>query len=111
MSQPSTTAAAVRDLARIAAELASVAARLAEDVRDPDDLIPVRDAAAEAQCSVRALTDARRAGDLAMYGTQRTRTVRRSDLLAWIESRRVRPVAGIDDLDMQRRIRRLEQRA
>lgn len=107
MSQPSTTAAAVRDLARIAADLASVAARLAEDVRDPDELLPVRDAADEAKCSVRALTAARRKGELPMFGTQRSRTVRRADLATWIESRRVRPVAGADDVDMQRRMARL----
>lgn len=81
---------------------------LAHDAPSADELIPVRAAAAEARCSVRALTAARRAGELAMYGTQRTRTVRRSDLAAWIGSRRVRPVAGVDDADMRRRMRNLE---
>ena len=34
---------------------------------------------------------------------------RRSDLLAWMESRSVKPIAGLDDLDIERRIKRLER--
>jgi len=74
-----------------------------------DDLVPIAEAATLAQCSVRTLRDARRAGELAAYGKQRSRAVRRSDLLAWIDSRRVRPVVGVDDDAMDRRIARLER--
>lgn len=74
---------------------------------DGDDLLSLADAAALARCSVRMLRDAGRAGELALYGRQRSRAVRRADLDAWIESRRMRPVAGVDDDDIERRMRRI----
>lgn len=76
-------------------------------VADGGDLLPLAEAATIAKCSVRTIRDAARAGELTVYGKQRSRTVRRADLLAWIESRRVRPVAGADDDDIERRMRRL----
>lgn len=75
-----------------------------------DDLLPKREAAELAQCSVRSLDAGIRTGELAAYGKQRSRSVRRSDLLAWIESRRVRPVAGADDDDIARRMRSIAAR-
>lgn len=108
MTAPRTTAA---DLVAIAAQLAGIAARLAEQTTNPDELVSVATAAAEAKCSVRTLTDARRRGELQMYGGQRTRAVRRADLDAWVESRRVRPVAGAEDADMDRRVARLARGA
>jgi hypothetical protein len=74
---------------------------------DPDEQLPEREAARFAGVSLRTLRDARRAGDLVMYGGQRSRTVRRGDLAAWIESRRVRPVEGPDDPDLDRRTARM----
>lgn len=76
---------------------------------DGDDLLPEREAAELAKCSVRTLRDAARAGELDRYGKQRSRSYRRANLLAWIETRRVRPVAGADDDDIDRRVRRLER--
>jgi len=99
------------ELLGIAATIADAAARLAALVAsgavDPDELLTVAVAATVAGCSVRELGAARRAGVLAMYGRQRTRTVRRSDLATWIATRRAPVVAGVDDLDMQRRMSRL----
>lgn len=74
-----------------------------------DDLLPLPAAAEIAKCSTRTLREAGRAGELTLYGRQRSRTVRRSDLLAWVESRRVRPVEGPDDSDLERRIARLSR--
>jgi len=55
---------------------------------------------------VRTLTtDARREGWL--IGKQRSYVVRRSDLDRYIESRRVRPLAGADDADLDRRVARI----
>lgn len=72
-----------------------------------DDLLPIDEAAALAQCSVRTLRAASRTGDLAVFGKQRSRTVRRADLNAWIESRRVKPEIDVDDHDIERRMKRL----
>ncbi len=74
---------------------------------DGDDLLPRAQAAKIAKCSDRTLRAAERAGELTAYGKQRSRCYRRSDLLAWIESRRVRPVAGADDDDLARRMARI----
>ena len=104
MTQPRTTAAV---LLRMAADLTAVAAQLVEDVRDPAELVMLSEAAAEAKCSVRTLTDARRKGDLVMFGKQRSRAIKRADLTAWIASREVKPIAGVDDLAMRRRVERL----
>lgn len=101
------------ELLAIAAALTTAAAALvrlsAASARDPDELLPLAAAAAEAHCSVRALSDARRSGALATYGTQRTRTVRRRDLAAWIESRRAPVYPGAANADMDRRMRNLKR--
>lgn len=76
-----------------------------------DDLLPLAPAAEIAKCSVRTLREAGRAGELTLYGRQRSRTVRRSDLLAWVESRKVRPIEGPDDGDLERRMARLARGA
>ncbi len=73
----------------------------------PDDLVPLAECAAIAKCSVDTIKNARRTGALEMFGGQRDRSARRSNLMTWIESRRVRPVAGADDDDMARRMVRL----
>jgi hypothetical protein len=104
--------AALIALADAADALARLARAAVEDhADDADALVPIATAAIHAKCSGRTLTAARRAGELPMFGRQRSRTVRRSDLEAWIESRRVAPVAGPDDLDMQRRMARLRRTA
>ncbi|MCL2725785.1 MAG: helix-turn-helix domain-containing protein [Polyangiaceae bacterium] len=74
---------------------------------DGDDLLSIKEAATLAKCSVRTLRDEHRIGNLVMFGKQRSRTVRRADLLVWIESRRVTPKSDIDDLDIERRMKRL----
>jgi hypothetical protein len=57
--------------------------------------------------TARPIRDAIRSGELVAFGKQRSRVVKRGDLLAWLEARRVRPVAGIDDRDIARRVERL----
>lgn len=74
---------------------------------DPGALVPIADAARIAATSARVVRDAIRAGDLAAIGGQRDRAVRRHDLDRWIESRRVRPIAGVDDRDIERRMARI----
>ncbi|WP_146652715.1 helix-turn-helix domain-containing protein [Labilithrix luteola] len=104
-------AGVLQELVAIASRLASVAANLAESANDadPEELIREDDAARIAKRPVRALRDARRAGELKMYGKQRSRTVRRGDLDAWIEASRVKPSAGVDDADIERRMARLQR--
>ncbi len=92
----------------IASDLVEIAARLAVE-EQPDDLLNEADAARLACCSVRTLRDARRFGALVVFGGKRTRAVRRSDLTRWIESRQAKPTHGVDDLDIKRRMRRLER--
>ena len=107
-------ASVVRELAELAARLAAVAVRLAEGGDGAGlltEMLTEKEAADEAKVSLRTLRDARRSGALVMYGTQRSRTVRRSDLAAWIESRRVKPSAGVDDADIERRMKRLARGA
>jgi hypothetical protein len=70
------------------------------------DLVRLVDAAAIAVTTVRVIRDAIRRGDLKAVGGQRDRAVRRPDLAAWVESRAVRHDA-VDDLDLDRRMRRL----
>ena len=98
---------ALADMLDGAARLARAAAD--EGSTDPDEQLPEHEAARVAAVSLRKLRDARRAGDLVMYGGQRSRTVRRADLVAWIESRCVRPVEGPDDPDMRARFARHER--
>lgn len=99
---------ALADAARALATLAEAAA--ADGATEPDELLLEAEAAKLARVSLRALRDARRAGELPTYGRQRSRTIRRRDLLAWIESRRapiVRDVVAANDDDMDRRVRRI----
>jgi hypothetical protein len=61
--------------------------------------------------TTRPIRDAARAGEVRVYGKERTRTVRRGEFLAWLESRcSTRPTAGPDDADLDRRIVRLAAR-
>ncbi len=100
-------AADLHELVELTARLAALATRLATATLDPTEHLAEVDAAKIAGTSVRVLRDARRAGELVMYGKQRSRTVRRGDLAAWIESRRVKPLEGVEDADMDRRVARL----
>ena len=92
----------------VAAALVGLVDALASERRDggPDDLVPLVDAARLAATSVRTVRYAIRSGDLPAYGRQRDRSVRRADLARWVEERRVR-VEGVDDADIERRMRRL----
>src|SRR3974390_3380105 len=103
---------AIADAAELLASNAQALARLARAsaVDSPDDasaLLRIAAAAEHASTSKRVVREAIRSGDLPAYGRQRDRAVRRGDLEHWIESRRARPVAGVDDDDLRRRIRRL----
>lgn len=99
---------ALRALADAADALARLArAALDEVPGEPSAIVPIVEAARVAGTSVRVVRDAIRAGDLTAYGKQRDRGVRRRDLDVWIETRQLRPVAGVDDADMDRRVRRL----
>jgi hypothetical protein len=100
--------AALADAADALARLARAAAE--ESTRQPTELLPLKEAARAAGTSLRVVREAIRAGDLAAFGGQRDRTVRRSDVDAWIESRRLRPVAGVDDADIERRMSRIARR-
>lgn len=68
----------------------------------PDDLIPIDVVAQIAKTSVRVVKDAIRKRDLAAFGKERDRCVRRSDVDSWIESRRYAPIAGPDDAEVAR---------
>lgn len=75
-----------------------------------DDLIPLDQAAALVGTSRRALKDAARRGELRLLGRERTRVVRRSELLAWIDMRKTAPVAGPQDADIDARVSKLARR-
>lgn len=93
--------------ARIAPLLAQIIALIApQNGPSPDDHLPLADAARVAGTSVRVLRDAIRGKELVAYGKQRDRTVRRGDLMSWIESRKVIHPA-VDDKDIERRMARL----
>lgn len=104
--------AALRALADAADALARLARAAADDdaTGDSASLLPLPDAARAAATSVRVIREAIRGGDLAAVGRQRDRAVKRGDLNAWIESRKVRPIAGPEDRDIDRRIARLSRR-
>jgi hypothetical protein len=99
-------AAYAAELARIAGELARAAA---DGARDPSELLPIRDAAREGATSLRVVQDAVRRGDLAAYGGQRDRSIRRSDLERWVTDRRA-PVASVERDQMGRVELRLARR-
>jgi len=96
---------ALADAADALARLAREAA--AEDKGDPRAMVPIAEAARSAGTSIRVVREAIRGGALVAYGRQRDRSVRRDDLEAWIASRRIRPVAGVEDRDIEARIARL----
>jgi hypothetical protein len=96
-------ARALADGAQALAELADAAA--SEAAGDPDEQVSEADAAKLACVSIHRLRVARRAGALTFYGPQRSRSVRRGDLLRWIEAQRV--AAGDDDVDA--RMQRIER--
>jgi hypothetical protein len=74
-----------------------------------NDLIRIHDCARIAKTSVRVVKDDIRAGEIAAFGKQRDRSVRYADLMAWIETRRVKPVVGPDDADVEKWMRRREK--
>jgi hypothetical protein len=80
-----------------------------ERASDGDDLMPIAEAAALVRVSTPVLAKAGRNGELEVFGKQRSRVVRRADVLKWKASQRLRLV-GPDDLDLARRIKRLETR-
>lgn len=101
--------AALAKLVALAADLAGLAAEIAAEAsKDPDALIPIDVAATTANASERTLRREARAGGW-LLGRQRSYSVRRSDLERWIESRRVKPLAGSDDEDIDARIVRLSK--
>ncbi|HEY8079917.1 MAG TPA: hypothetical protein VIF62_37555 [Labilithrix sp.] len=88
-------------------ELLAEAARARTPLAEPGDaLVPIARAADVAATSERVVREAIRAGELTAYGGQRDRAVRLRDLVAWIDSRRVR-LDGPADVDIERRVRRL----
>jgi hypothetical protein len=97
-------AEAAEALARLAREAAAERPEAGDDA-----LVPVAEAARLAATSVRVVRDAIGRGELAAFGRMRDRAVRRADLAAWIASRALRPVEGIDDADIARRVHRLAQ--
>jgi hypothetical protein len=99
---------ALRALADAADALARLARAAAEETVSADDHLSLDEARVLARLrTTRPLREALRRGDLQGFGSQRTRTIRRPDLLAWIESRRMAPVQGIADADIERRVLRL----
>ena len=92
-------------LARLAREVASEPVGAQRD----DALIPIAEAARLAATSPRVVRDAIRRGELAAFGRMRDRAVRHADLAAWIAGRLVKPLHGVDDADIARRVERLAQ--
>ena len=99
-------AVAAEALARLAREAASEAERAEAG---HDTLIPVAEAARLEATSLRVVRDAIRRGELAAFGRMRDRAVSHADLIAWIGARAFKPVDGIDDADIARRVRRLAE--
>jgi hypothetical protein len=100
---------ALADAAEALARLAREAASDRPEAWD-DALIPVAEAARLAATSVRVVRDAIRRGELAAFGRMRDRAVRHADLADWMAGRALKPVEGIDDADIARRVNRLTQR-
>ena len=77
---------------------------------DAADLVTLDDAARTVgHRTTRQLREAIGRGELQAFGSQRSRVVRRADLAAWIESRRVKSHPALDDADLDRRMARLER--
>jgi helix-turn-helix protein len=94
------------------ADAADALARLAREAAQEHDaggdaLVSIREAARIAVTSPRVVREAVRNGELVAYGRARDRAVRRNDLDSWIASREVKPVRGVEDLDIERRMARL----
>src|ERR1700735_5257314 len=68
---------------------------------DPDELVPLADGAHLGGTSPRALKDAARRGEIEIFGRERSRVVRRSDVLRWVQERRA-PVAAVTDPQQSR---------
>jgi hypothetical protein len=103
-------AAALQALADAADALARLAREAASEVdgrHRADALVPLAEAARLAATSLRVVRDAVRRRELVAFGRMRDRAVRRADLASWIASREVKPVPGVDDLDIERRVARL----
>ena len=98
---------ALADAADALARLAREAATAPDSKHSNDALVPLAEAAQLAATSVRVVRDAIRSRQLAAYGRMRDRAIRRSDLDKWIASREVKPVRGVDDADIERRMARL----
>lgn len=111
MNHDTLIAAAERDGATVLRTRGATIIVIPAPVADGDDLLSVDDAAEIAKCSLRMIREAHRTGALALFGKQRSRTVRRADLEAWIESRRVKPTSGADDHDIARRMRQIAGRS
>jgi hypothetical protein len=78
---------------------------------DPDEHLSLEQARTLGKFrTTRQIREAGRAGALALYGTERTRTVLRGEFVAWLASRRAPPVAGPADVDIERRVRGLARR-
>ena len=88
---------ALADAAEALARLAREAASDPDGQPQDDALVPVTEVARLAATSVRVVRDAIRNRELAAFGRMRDRAVRRCDLEAWIASRRLAPVEGVDD--------------
>jgi hypothetical protein len=98
---------ALADAAEALARLAREAASDPDAKHQNDALVPLAEAAQLAATSVRVVRDAIRNRQLVAYGRMRDRAIRRSDLDKWIASREVKPVRGVDDADIERRMARL----
>lgn len=99
------TRAAVLALADAADALARAVRALADDeANNGADLLPIAEAARIAATSTRVVKESIRSGDLPAFGRQRDRAVRRADLDAWVVARRVKPLAGPDDDEIDRRV-------
>jgi hypothetical protein len=104
--------AALKALADAAEALARLAREVAcehEGAHPDGALIPLPEAARLAATSIRVVRDAIRNRELVAFGRMRDRAVRRNDLDLWIASRQVKPIEGVVDADIERRIARLSR--
>lgn len=99
--------------ARLAAAVRAVFVELGLIPRasDPDELVSLEQAAEIACTKARTLRTAINSRELAAFGGERDRSIRRRDLEAWIESRKLPPLQTADDEDLDRRIARKRRSA
>lgn len=92
-----------------AADVLAIAARAAcDDDNDPDEHLTLEEARALGKFkTIRPIKDAGRAGHLALFGTQRSRTVKRGDFLRWLEDRRSPITTGEESPELEKRMQRL----